>query len=90
MGEGAGISSRGGPSRIVSDGERRRLHIQSDNEEGSDPQGLTSPLKVVIRALDRDGRWGVFFGAHQIAAIDLTDPKPVGHVSEQVSAMSPG
>jgi len=46
--------------------------------------------RVAIRALDRDGRWGVFFGAHQIAAIDLTDPKPVGHVSEQVSAMSPG
>jgi hypothetical protein len=44
---------------------------------------------VAIRPLDRDGRWGVFFGAHQIAAIDLTDPKPVGHVSEQVSAMSP-
>jgi transposase InsO family protein len=45
--------------------------------------------RVAIRALDRDGRWGIFFGAHQIAAIDLTDPKPVGHVSEQVSAMSP-
>ena len=46
--------------------------------------------RVAIRALDRDGRYGIFFGAHQIAAVDLTSPKPVGHVSEQVSAMSPG
>ncbi|MDR7114949.1 hypothetical protein J2X41_003029, partial [Caulobacter sp. BE254] len=27
--------------------------------------------------------------SHQVATIDLTDPKPVSHVSEQVSAMSP-
>jgi transposase InsO family protein len=46
--------------------------------------------RVAIRPLDRDGRWGIFFGAHQIATIDLTDPKSVGHVSEQVSAISPG
>ena len=46
--------------------------------------------RVAIRALDRDGRYGVFFGAHQIAAIDLTAPEPVGHVCEHVSAMSPG
>ena len=46
--------------------------------------------RVAIRPLDRDGRWGIFFGAHQIAAIDLTNPTPVGHVSEQVSAMSQG
>jgi hypothetical protein len=46
--------------------------------------------RVAIRPLDRDGRWGVFFAAHQIAAVDLTNPKPVAHVPEQVSAMSPG
>jgi len=46
--------------------------------------------RVAIRALDRDGCWGVFFGARKIAKIDLTNPKLVGHVSEQVSAMSPG
>jgi transposase InsO family protein len=46
--------------------------------------------RVAIRALDRDGRWGIFFGANQIATIDLTDRKSVGHVSEQASAMSPG
>ncbi|MDP2296036.1 MAG: IS481 family transposase, partial [Pseudolabrys sp.] len=37
-----------------------------------------------------DGHYGVFFGAHQIATIDLTNPKSVSHVPEQVSAMSTG
>jgi transposase InsO family protein len=46
--------------------------------------------RVAIRALTRDGHYGVFFGAHQIADIDLTDAKSVGHVPEQVSTMSPG
>jgi len=45
--------------------------------------------RVAIRPL-ADGRYGVFFGAHQIANIDLTNPKGVGDVSEQVSVMSPG
>ncbi|WP_375412494.1 IS481 family transposase [uncultured Bradyrhizobium sp.] len=36
-----------------------------------------------------DGTYGVFFAAYQVATIDLTDGKSVGHVSEQVSAMSP-
>jgi transposase InsO family protein len=36
-----------------------------------------------------DGHYGVFFASHQIATIDLTRQKGVGHVSEQVSAMSP-
>jgi hypothetical protein len=34
-------------------------------------------------------RYGIFFGAHQIAAIDLTNGKSVGHVPEQGSTMSP-
>lgn len=46
--------------------------------------------RVAIRPLTTDGYYGVFFGAHQIATIDLTDPECVGHVPEQVSAMSPG
>ena len=46
--------------------------------------------RVAIRQQTSDGRYGVFFAAHQIAAIDLTNPKSVSHVSEQVSAMSPG
>ena len=36
-----------------------------------------------------DGKYGVFFAAHQVATIDLTSGKSVGHVPEQVSAMSP-
>lgn len=36
------------------------------------------------------GKYGVFFASHRIATIDLTVPNTVGHVSEQVSAMSPG
>lgn len=45
--------------------------------------------RVAIRPLAADGQHGVYFGAHQIAAIDLTNDESVGHVSEQVSAMSP-
>jgi hypothetical protein len=37
----------------------------------------------------RDGCYGVFFASQQIAAIDLTKPKTVGHVPEQASAFSP-
>jgi transposase InsO family protein len=46
--------------------------------------------RVAIRPLAADGRYGVFFGAHQIATIDLTNNKCIGHVPEQVSVMSPG
>lgn len=45
---------------------------------------------LAIRKIDAAGRYGVFFAAHQIAKIDLTKSKIVNHVSEQVSAMSPG
>lgn len=46
--------------------------------------------RVAIRPLTTDGQYGVFFGAYQIAAFDLTNQEGVGHVSEQVSVMSPG
>jgi len=46
--------------------------------------------RVAIRPLTTDGTYGIFFGAHQIASIDLTSPKSVGDVPEQVSVMSPG
>jgi transposase InsO family protein len=45
--------------------------------------------RLAIRPKNRDGKYGVFFASHQIATIDLTKPRSVGHVSEQVSAMSP-
>jgi len=44
--------------------------------------------RVAIRPGSSDGQYGVFFGAHQIATIDLTNLKSVGDVSEQVSVMS--
>jgi len=46
--------------------------------------------RLAIRPTVRDGHYGVFFGAHQIANIDLTRPKAVGDVPEQLSVMSPG
>lgn len=45
--------------------------------------------RLAIRPLDRDGLHGVFFASHRVATIDLTLPKSVSHVSEQVSAISP-
>jgi Integrase core domain len=46
--------------------------------------------RLAIRSLSIDGHYGVFFAAHQIASIDLTNTRTVSHVPEQVSAMSPG
>lgn len=44
--------------------------------------------RVAIRPLTMDGQFGVYFAAHQIATIDLTTPRTVGHVPEHVSVMS--
>jgi transposase InsO family protein len=46
--------------------------------------------RVALRPLNIDGLYGIYFGAHQIAEINLTSSKGVGDVSEQVSVMSPG
>ncbi len=46
--------------------------------------------RLAIRPLDRDGRFGIFFASWQVASIGETNGQPVGDVSEQVSAMSPG
>jgi transposase InsO family protein len=45
--------------------------------------------RLAIRPLSQDGRFGIFFASHQIAIIDLTVNKSVGHVSEHPSAISP-
>jgi transposase InsO family protein len=45
--------------------------------------------RLAIRLTSSDGKYGVFFAAHQVATIDLTSGKSVGHVPEQVSVMSP-
>lgn len=44
--------------------------------------------RVAVRPLTIDGQYGIFYGANQIATIDLTNKQCVGDVSEQVSAMS--
>lgn len=44
---------------------------------------------VALRPLNTDGRYGVFFASQQIATLDLTKPKTVSHLPEQVSAISP-
>jgi putative transposase len=44
---------------------------------------------LAIRPLTADGHYGIFFGSWPIATIDLTMPKSVSDVPEQVSAMSP-
>jgi transposase InsO family protein len=46
--------------------------------------------RVAIRPQSDDGRYGIFFGAHQIAAIDLIRLQGVSDVSEHPSAMSSG
>ena len=46
--------------------------------------------RVAIRPTAISGQYGVFFAAHQVATLDLTDGKSVGHVPEHLSAMSPG
>lgn len=45
--------------------------------------------RLAIRPMSVDNKYGVFFAAHQVATIDLTSGKSVGHVPEQVSTMSP-
>jgi transposase InsO family protein len=45
--------------------------------------------RLAIRPTSSDDKYGIFFAAHQVATIDLTSGKSVGHVPEQVSAMSP-
>jgi putative transposase len=45
--------------------------------------------RVAIRPPSTDGQYGIFFAAHQIAKVDLTNKQGVGDVSEQVSVMSP-
>jgi len=45
---------------------------------------------LAIRPCTTEGQYRVFFGAYEVANIDLTQHKTVGDVSEQVSIMSPG
>lgn len=46
--------------------------------------------RIAIRPRGTDGQYAICFGAYEIATIDLTNPKCVGDVPEQTSAISPG
>jgi transposase InsO family protein len=46
--------------------------------------------RLAIRPMASDAQYGVFFGAHQVAIIDLAGKKSVGYVPEHPSVMSPG
>jgi transposase InsO family protein len=76
------------PGEIVRTVPTTKDYISFQGRAWKVPQAFRGE-RVAIRPLDIDGRYGVFFAAHQIAAIDLTEPKSVSDVSEQVSAMSP-
>jgi hypothetical protein len=47
------------------------------------PQAFRGEL-LAIRQLSSDEKFGIFFAAHRIATIDLSNPKSVNHVSEQM------
>jgi transposase InsO family protein len=46
--------------------------------------------RLAIRPSANSAQYGVFFGAHQVAIIDLASKKSVGYVPEHPSVMSPG
>lgn len=46
--------------------------------------------RVAVRPTAGDHHYGIYFGAYQIASIDLTNPEAVGDVSEHASVMSSG
>ena len=66
-----------------------RHYISFKGRQWKVPQAFACE-RLAIRPLDRDGRYGIYFGSWQVAAIDLTTGESVSDVSEQVSAMSPG
>jgi transposase InsO family protein len=45
--------------------------------------------RLVIRPKADDGHYGIFFGSHEVASIDLNEPTTVSYVPEHLSAMSP-
>lgn len=87
------------PEIVYDDGETLRTVNQSANISFRNrlwrvPKAFRGE-RVAIRPRDRDGRFGVFFGARRIATIDVnndenTNPETVSHVSEQASTFSPG
>jgi putative transposase len=77
-----------GPDEIVRSVSSTKAYIAFKGRNWKVPEAFCGE-RLAIRPLDRDGHYGVFFAAHHIATIDLTEPKSVNHVSEQVSTISP-
>lgn len=74
---------------IVRSVSTTKAYVQFRGRSWKVPQAFCGE-QLAIRPLSSDGRYGVFFAAHQVATIDLTGGKSVDYVSEQVSTMSPG
>ena len=75
-------------TEIVRTVSRTKAYISFKGRPWKVPQAFRGE-RLAIRPTSNEGKYGVFFAAHQVATIDLTGGKSVGHVSEQVSAMSP-
>ncbi len=45
--------------------------------------------RLVIRPKADDGHYGIFFGSHEVASIEINEPTTVSYVPEHLSAMSP-
>ena len=60
-----------------------KAYVSFRNQLWKVPQAFCGE-RLAIRALDVDGRFGVFFASHRVTDIDLTKPESVSHVSEQV------
>jgi transposase InsO family protein len=77
-----------GSHEIVRTVPATKAYVSFKGDPWKVPQAFRGE-RLAIRPTSHDGKYGVFFAAHQVATIDLTSGKSVGHVSEQVSAMSP-
>jgi transposase InsO family protein len=75
-------------TEIVRTVPKTKAYISFKGRSWKVPQAFRGE-RLAIRPASNDGKYGVFFAAHQVASIDLTGGKSVGHVSEQVSVMSP-
>ena len=75
-------------SEIVRAVSTTKAYVRFKGRSWKVPQAFCGE-RLAIRPLGLDGLYAVCFGAFQIAQNDLTFQEAVGHVSEQVSAMSP-
>lgn len=78
-----------GPTEIVRRVSATKAYIAFRGRLWKVPKAFLGQ-RLAIRPLSDNGHYGVFFAAHRVASIHLTQPKSVTHVSEQLSPMSPG